>query len=175
MSLLLYGLITGILFGLIMQKSGILTYEKQIGALRLIDMTVFKVMLSAIIVGAIGIYFFKDIGVIKLSLKGTSIGAQVTGGLIFGVGWALLGYCPGIAAGALGEGHVDVFWGILGMLFGGAVYAIIYPFMKKYIISIGGFGKISLPQILGINHWIVIVVFSILTVVLFRFFEKKGL
>ena len=172
---LLYGLITGILFGLIMQRSGILTYEKQIGALRLIDMTVFKVMLSAIIVGAIGIYFFKDLGVIKLSLKGTSIGAQVTGGLIFGVGWGMLGYCPGIAAGALGEGHLDALWGIFGMLFGGAVYAIIYPFMKKYIISIGSFGKISLPHALGINHWIVILVFSILTIVLFRFFEKKGL
>ncbi len=55
-------------------------------------MTVFKVMLTAIIVGAIGIYLFKDLGVIKLSLKGTSIGAQVIGGLIFGVGWGLLGW-----------------------------------------------------------------------------------
>jgi len=53
---LIYGLITGILFGIVMQRSGILKYEKQVGALRFIDMTVFKVMLSAIIVGAIGIY-----------------------------------------------------------------------------------------------------------------------
>ena len=172
---LLYGLVTGILFGIIMQRSGILAYEKQIGAVRLIDMTVFKLMLTAIVVGTIGIYLFKDLGVIKLSLKATSIGAQVIGGLIFGVGWGLLGYCPGIAAGALGEGRVDALWGILGMLFGGAVYATMYPFMKKYIISIGSFGKISLPQILGINHWIVILVFSILVVVLFWFFEKKGL
>jgi len=71
--------------------------------------------------------------------------------------------------------QTEYLWGNLGMLFGGAVYAIIYPFMKKHIISIGSFGKISLPQILGINHWIVIVVFSILMILLFRFFEKKGL
>ena len=172
---LAYGLITGILFGLILQRSGILNYEKQVGALRLVDMTVFKLMLTAIVVGSIGIYLFKDLGVITLSLKATSIGAQVVGGLIFGVGWALLGYCPGISAGALGEGHVDAFWGILGMLFGGAVYAIIYPAMKKYIISIGQFGKISLPQILGINHWIVIITIGVLTILLFVYFEKKGL
>ena len=145
---LIFGLITGILFGFILQRSGILSYEKQVGALRLIDMAVFKLMLTAIIVGAIGIYFFHDIGVIKLSLKGTSVGGQVAGGLIFGVGWALLGYCPGISAGALGEGHVDALWGMFGMLFGGAVYAGIYPFMKKYIISIGSYGKISVPQAL---------------------------
>jgi len=172
---LVYGLITGILFGLILQRSGILNYGKQVGALRLIDMTVFKLMLTAIVVGSIGIYLFKDLGVITLSLKATSIGAQVVGGLIFGVGWALLGYCPGISAGALGEGRVDAFWGILGMLFGGVVYAIIYPAMKKYIISIGQFGKISLPQILGINHWIVIIIIGVLTILLFVYFEKKGL
>ncbi|MCK5100821.1 MAG: YeeE/YedE family protein [Desulfobacteraceae bacterium] len=172
---LIFGLITGILFGFILQRSGILTYEKQVGALRFIDMTMFKLMLSAIIVGAIGIYLFNDLGVIKLSLKGTSIGGQVVGGLIFGVGWALLGYCPGISAGALGEGHLDALWGIIGMLFGGAVYAMIYPFMKKYIISIGSYGKISVPQLLGLNHWVVIIIFSILMLILFRFFEKKGL
>ena len=172
---LIFGLITGILFGFILQRSGILTYEKQVGALRFIDMTMFKLMLSAIIVGAIGIYLFNDLGVIKLSLKGTSIGGQVVGGLIFGVGWALLGYCPGISAGALGEGHIDALWGIIGMLFGGAVYAMIYPFMKKYIISIGSYGKISVPQLLGLNHWVVIIIFSILMLILFRFFEKKGL
>ena len=172
---LIFGLMTGILFGFILQKSGILSYEKQVGALRLIDMTVFKLMLSAIIVGAIGIYFFHDIGVIKLSLKATSIGGQIAGGLIFGIGWALLGYCPGISAGALGEGHIDALWGMFGMLFGGAVYAVIYPFMKKYIISIGSYGKISLPQVLGVNHWIVIVILTILILIMFIVFEKKRL
>ena len=172
---LIFGLITGILFGFILQRSGILSYEKQVGALRLIDMAVFKLMLTAIIVGAIGIYFFHDIGVIKLSLKGTSVGGQVVGGLIFGVGWALLGYCPGISAGALGEGHIDALWGMFGMLFGGAVYAVIYPFMKENIISIGSYGKISLPQVLGVNHWIVIVVFTIVILLAFVVFEKKKL
>jgi uncharacterized membrane protein YedE/YeeE len=172
---LIYGLITGIIFGFLLQKAQVLRYDKQVGALRLLDMTILKFMLSAIVVAAIGIYLFKDLGVIKLSMKSTSIGAQVIGGLLFGIGWGLLGYCPGTAAGALGEGRLDGLWGVLGMLCGGALYAVIYPFMKAHIISIGNFGKIGLPQAIGINHWIVIAALAVLTFLLFRWFETKNL
>jgi hypothetical protein len=172
---LIYGLLTGILFGILLQKAEVVRFDKQVGALRLIDMTIFKFMLSAIAVGAIGVYLFKDLGFIKLSIKGTSIGAQVLGGSLFGIGWAVLGYCPGTAGGALGEGRIDAIWGILGMLFGGGLYALAHPFFKANVISIGKFGKITLPQILGINHWIIIVLFVALIIFMFRFFEKKGL
>lgn len=172
---LIYGLITGIIFGFLLQKAQVLRYDKQIGALRFLDMTIVKFMLSAVVVAAIGIYLFKDLGVIKLSMKSTSIGALVVGGLLFGIGWGLLGYCPGTAVGALGEGRIDGLWGILGMLCGGALYAAIYPYMKTNIISIGNYGKISVPQIIGINHWIVVIVLAVLTLILFRFFEKKKL
>jgi len=172
---LIYGIVTGILFGFFLQKGHVLRYDKQVGALRLMDMTIFKFMLSAIIVAAIGIYLLKDLGLIQLSMKSTSIGAQVTGGIIFGIGWGLLGYCPGTAAGALGEGRLDGLWGILGMLFGGGLYASTYPFMKAYIIPMGSYGKISLPQVLGVSHWIVILIFAVVCVLMFRFFEKKNL
>ena len=52
---LMYGLVTGILFGILLQKAEVLRFEKQVGALRLMDMTIFKFMLSAIAVGAVGI------------------------------------------------------------------------------------------------------------------------
>jgi len=172
---LMYGLVTGILFGILLQKAEVLRFEKQVGALRLMDMTIFKFMLSAIAVGAVGIYLLKDLGLIKLSLKGTSIGAQVLGGTLFGIGWAILGYCPGTAGGALGEGRIDAIWGIIGMLFGGSIYALAYPFLKANVISLGNFGKITLPQVLGVNHWVVIVVFIAVIVLMFRFFEKKAL
>ena len=172
---LMYGLVTGILFGILLQKAEVLRFEKQVGALRLMDMTIFKFMLSAIAVGAVGVYLLKDLGLINLSLKGTSIGAQVLGGTLFGIGWAILGYCPGTAGGALGEGRIDAIWGILGMLFGGGIYALAYPFFKANVIGIGNFGKITLPQILGINHWIIVVVFVAFIIFMFGFFEKKGL
>ncbi|BBO74586.1 hypothetical protein DSCW_20030 [Desulfosarcina widdelii] len=172
---LIYGIVTGILFGFLLQKGHVLRYDKQVGALRLMDMTIFKFMLSAIIVAAIGIYLLKDLGLIQLSMKSTSIGAQVIGGMLFGIGWGLLGYCPGTAAGALGEGRIDGLWGILGMLLGGGIYASAFPFMKAYVLPLGNYGKVSLPQLIGINHWIVILVIAAFLILLFRFFEKRNL
>lgn len=172
---LAYGIITGIVFGFLLQKAHVLRYDKQVGALRLLDMTILKFMLSAIIVASFGIYLLKDLGLIGLNMKATSIGAQLIGGTLFGAGWGLLGYCPGTAAGALGEGRMDGLWGIIGMLCGGGLYAAAYPFAKTYIVGIGNYGKIGLPEVLGLNHWVVILVFAIVCVLLFLFFEKKKL
>ena len=168
-----YGLITGIFFGIFLQKAQVLRYDKQVGAMRFLDMTIFKFMLSSIIVSAIGIYLLKDLGLVKLSVKGTSIGAPLVGGSLFGIGWGLLGYCPGTAVGAVGEGRIDALWGIFGMLCGAALYAEAYPFMKAKIIPLGNYGKLTLPQALGVSHWLVIVVFALITLGIFIFFEKK--
>lgn len=71
---LIYGLITGILFGVFLQRAKVLRYEKQLSALLLKDMTIFKFMLTAIIVASFGFYLFHDLGLIKLSVKGLSMG-----------------------------------------------------------------------------------------------------
>ena len=116
---LIYGLVTGVLFGFFLQRGQVLRYDKQIGALRLMDMTILKFMLTAIFVGCVGIYLLKDLGLVNLSIKSTVLGATIIGGLIFGLGWGLLGYCPGTSMGAIGEGRWDGLWGLLGMLAGG--------------------------------------------------------
>jgi uncharacterized protein len=175
MNELLYGFITGILFGFLLQKGRVIRYDKQIGALRLLDMTIVKFMFTSIIVAMAGVYLLKDMGLVKLSLKPTILGGNIIGGLLFGVGWGLFGYCPGTAVGALGEGRWDVVWGIIGMLAGAALYAEVYPFMKRTVLTWGDLGKITLPQILGLNHWIVIVAFWILAIAMFVWFEKKRL
>jgi uncharacterized membrane protein YedE/YeeE len=162
-------------FGFLLQKAQVIRYDKQLGALRLMDMTIVKFMLSNIIVGMIGIYLLNDMGVVKLSVKATSVGANVLGGILFGLGWGLLGYCPGTSAGALGEGRWDALWGIGGMLVGASIFAHTYPALKDTVYTWGNFGKITLPQVLGINHWIVIIVLVIAYVALFRWFERKGL
>ena len=175
MNILIYGLITGIAFGFLLQKGQVLRYDRQLGALRLLDMTIVKFMGSAVVVGMIGIYLLHDLGLAKLSLKSTVLGGNIIGGLLFGAGWGLLGYCPGTSMGALGEGRWDALWGIGGMLAGAALYAEAYPLMKKNVLTWGDFGKITLPQILGVNHWFVIVLFTGGMIFLFRFFEKKQL
>jgi hypothetical protein len=175
MSTLFYGLITGVLFGFLLQKGRVLRYDKQLGALRLMDMTIMKFMLSSILVGMVGIYLLKDLGLVKLSLKETDLGANILGGLIFGVGWGFLGYCPGTSVGAIGEGRWDAVWGILGMLVGAGVFAEAYPAMKTSVLAWGRLGKLTLPQVLGLNHWVVIILFILGSLLLFRFFEKNNL
>jgi hypothetical protein len=167
--------VTGILFGFLLQKARVLRYDKQIGALRLLDMTILKFMLSSIMVAMVGVYLLKDLGLVKLNLKTTIVGAQVLGGIVFGIGWGLLGYCPGTQVGALGEGRLDAIWGIFGMLLGAALYAELFPLLKRTILTWGDYGKITIPQVLGVNHWIIIALFLVCGLLLFRWFEKRGL
>jgi hypothetical protein len=175
MNTLIYGLITGIIFGFLLQKARVIRYDKQLAALRLMDMTIAKYMFSTVLVAMVGIYLLNDLGLVKLSVKTTILGGNVIGGLIFGAGWALLGYCPGTSLGALGEGRYDSIWGIVGMLAGAALFAEFFPLMKRTVLTWGNYGKITIPGILGVNHWIVIVIMIILGILMFRFFEKKGL
>ncbi len=176
MSMLIHGLITGILFGFLLQKGRVLRYDKQLGALRLIDLTIFKFMGTAVIVAMIGVHLLVDLGMVKLDLLPTVLGKNIAGGLLFGVGWAVLGYCPGTSAGAAGEGRWDALFGGLGMIAASIIMAEIYSMMTPS--STGGwgnFGMVTLPGVLGVNHWVVIAFFLALYVVIFRWVEKKGM
>lgn len=175
MKILIYGLVTGFLFGFLLQKGRVLRYDKQLGALRLLDMTIVKFMLSSVIVGMVGIYLLHDFGLAKLSIKTTILGSTIIGALIFGLGWGLLGYCPGTSMGAVGEGRWDAVWGILGMIVGAGLFAEAYPMLKETVYTWGNLGKITIPQVLGINHWVIIPIFIAFALLLFRWFEKKGL
>ena len=171
---LMFGLFTGVLFGVLLQRARVLRFDKQIGALLLRDMTIVKFMFSAIVVAAILLHLFVDLGMTSFSIKATSLGAQVLGGLLFGGGWAMLGYCPGTAWGAFGEGRYDGLWGILGGWCGAALYAEAYPALKSSVLSWGSYGKLTWASLLGVNHWIPVFVLVAGAALLFRFFERKG-
>lgn len=173
MNELILGLITGLLFGALLQQGRVLRYEKQVGAMLFQDMTILKFMLSAIIVGMIGINLLVSLGVVSLSVKATAIGANLIGGLLFGAGWAVMGFCPGTSVGAIGEGRWHAVFAVLGMLVGAAIYAEIYPALKGNVLAWGTFGKITLPGILGVSPWVVIPVLTVGYLALFRLFEKK--
>jgi len=175
MDMLIFGLLTGMLFGILLQRARVVRYDKQIAALRFQDMTIVKFMMSAIIVGMVGIHFFDVFGLVQLLYKPVVIGENMAGGMIFGLGWGLLGYCPGTQGGALGEGRWDAIWGIMGMIVGAGLYAETYPFLKENIIGWGSYGYLTIPQLVGVNRWIVIIVFIAGVLALFRWFEKKGL
>lgn len=169
------GLITGILFGFLLQKGRVLRFEKQVGAMLLKDMTILKFMLSAILVGMVGIALLKDAGIITLSHKPMNLGAVLFGGALFGTGWAVMGYCPGTSIGALGEGRWHAVFAVAGMVAGAAIYAELFPFIKSTVLTWKDFGKISLPEVFGVSSWIIISLFWVGTISLFFWFEKKGL
>ncbi|HEN20805.1 MAG TPA: YeeE/YedE family protein, partial [Desulfobacteraceae bacterium] len=170
MSALIWGFITGIVFGFLLQKGQVLKYDKQLGALLFRDFTIVKFMLSSIIVSMIGIHLLRDLSLISLDIKATGLGANITGGIIFGIGWGLLGYCPATAVGALGEGRWDSLFGIIGMLLGAALYAEAYPALKTNVLAWGKKGQITLYGILGINQWVVILILIIVFCCLFYWF-----
>ena len=175
MSQLILGLITGIAFGVLLQQGGVLRFEKQVGAMLLNEMTILKFMLSAIIIGTIGTNLLVSAGIVDLKIKATQVGVNIIGGVLFGSGWAVTGYCPGTSVGALGEGRWHAVWVILGVLFGAAIYAKAYPAMKSTVLNLGDYGKVTLPQVLGASPWMVIPLFVALLLLLFVWFEKKGL
>ncbi len=172
---LILGLITGVLFGAFLQQAEVIRFERQVGAMRLMDMTIVKFMLTTIVVGSIGIYLLSDLGAVSFAPRSLSLGLQIVGGLLFGIGWAIIGYCPGTSIGALAEGRFHVVWPIVGMLLGGIVFALLYPAIQTHLAPVGSFGSVSLPELLGISHWFVIAALAVGAFFLFRFFERKGL
>ena len=142
-------LIFGMCFGFLLQKGGIGNYDVLVGQLLLQDPTVAKVMLSAILVGMVGLFTLRSLGKIKLELKRTRLAANIGGGLVFGVGFALSGYCPGSAAAALGEGHWDALIAMSGMVFGSYLYASFSGLLSNTVEKWGDMGKVTLAQLAG--------------------------
>ena len=152
------GLLFGIVFGFLLQKGGVTSYEVIIGQLLLTDFTVLKVMASAVATGLVGFFFLKHYGYAKRHVKAAAIGSNVVGGLIFGLGFGLLGYCPGTVAGAVGAGALDaLFGGFVGLLIGAGIFAWAYPSLNKKILSYGSIKKETVHELLDIPEWLTVV------------------
>jgi uncharacterized protein len=147
---LLAGVLFGLAFGFLLQKGGVGKFNVLIGQLLLQDFTVAKIMLTAIVVGMIGVITLHHFGKVHLHLKPTRIGANVIGGLLFGAGFALLGYCPGTVAAALGQGSWDALFGMAGLVAGSWVFAELSGWSKQTVEKWGDLGKVSLPELLHI-------------------------
>ena len=173
---LILGLVMGILFGFLLQKGGATKYHIILGQLLLTDFTVVKIMLSAVITGMLGIHLLRSLGLVQLHIKPGSFGASVVGGLIFGVGFAVLGYCPGTIAGAVGQGSIDsLVGGVGGILIGSWLFAVAYPKLQRTTLNKGDFGVLTLPKLLKVNPWIVVLPVAIVFIALLVLMEKAGL
>lgn len=147
---LLLPAVFGLTFGFLLQRGGMGSYEVLVGQLLLQDWSVVKVMLTAIMVGMVGVRTMHAHGMVKLHVKPTRLVLNIGGGLLFGAGFALLGYCPGSAAVAFGEGHWDATFGMAGLVAGSYVYAQLSGLIDKTIAKWGDYGKLTLPELLGL-------------------------
>jgi uncharacterized protein len=164
------GITIGFCFGYILQRTGITKYPRVMGMLLLKDFKILKFMLTAVTTSMILFYILGDLGIIKLGLKTLDWG-KLVGGLFFGTGMALLGYCPGTMAARLGEGKKDAIIGIAGMVTGIFIFALLISPIKSLILNSEVTGDISV--LLGINHWIIIIP-SAIAFSLIIFFVNKN-
>jgi uncharacterized protein len=168
LSKILLGLLTGLLFGFFLQKAHVTKRDVIVGQFRLRDFTVMKTMLTAICVGGIGVYLLRALGMAQLHPKPAQLGAVIVGGLIFGVGMVVLGYCPGTGVAAAAEGRKDAWFGVLGMMAGALIFAEIYAPLQVTLVKVWDLGPVTLPELTSIPAWVFFAVLSLGAWFLFR-------
>ena len=168
------GLFIGILFGFFLQKGQVTKYQVIVGQFLLRDFTVLKVMLTAIVVGGIGVYTLKSMGLVALHVKPAMMVAVPVGGLVFGVGMVLLGYCPGTGVAAAAEGHRDALWGVFGMMAGAAFFAEIYDALRTTLLKWYDLGPLTLPEVTRLPAWLLFAALALGALLLFRYLEQGG-
>jgi uncharacterized protein len=162
---LLTALLFGLAFGFLLQKGGAGKYNVLIGQLLLQDFSVLKIMGTAIVVGMVGIFTLHHFAKVNLHLQPTKIGAQIIGGLIFGAGFALIAYCPGTGAAALGQGSWDVLFGMIGLVAGSYLFAEVSGWLKRTVETWGDKGKVTLADLFHARRGTVVVVMALLLTV----------
>ena len=145
-------LILGFLFGAILQYAKLNRYNTISGMATLENYAVAKAISAAIGVGAIIIALEVGLGFASYHIKPLILGGIAIGGIVFGTGMAILGYCPGTLAVSLGEGSVDALIGIAGALAGGLVYTLLLPLISSVLGP--DLGNISLFTLIGQHHFI---------------------
>ena len=154
---LFIGFLIGCAFGAILFLGGASSYRRIMGTLLLKDMWIIKLMMTAIGVGTLGIYLLDLGGLANMSIKPAYIWGVLAGGAIFGIGWAVSGYCPGTCVVGASEGKKDAIFTVLGALTGAFLFSLAFPWVEAALIEPANYGSVTLESMLGINGiWIAI-------------------
>jgi uncharacterized protein len=153
--MLALGVVLGALFGALLQLAGASSHQKIINALRLKDLTIIKLIVMAIGVGLIGVHLLDLFGVANMKIKELYLPGIVIAGAIFGVGFAVTGYCPGTALAAAAEGKPDAWATILGGLLGALIFAFMFPESEESLLRIGRYGPLTVPGALSLPGMVI--------------------
>ncbi len=171
-------LLTGVAFGFWLERAGFGQSRKLALQFYFRDMTVLKVMFTAIVTAMIGLLYFSLFGWIDLSLiyiNPTFLWAQIIGGLVLGIGFAIGGYCPGTSVVGAVTGRIDGMIFILGALLGMFVFGEIFPLIEN-LYTAGAMGNITLPEYFNISSGIIAFIILFAAVGMFvggEWLEKK--
>jgi uncharacterized membrane protein YedE/YeeE len=144
---LLYGLLVGICMGVLIQRVGASSPTMILRALRLENLTIIKFMATTIAVGTVGVYVLGSFMPMHFDIKPTYVVGVLVGGLIFGVGFALGGYCPGTCVVGIGERRKDAFMALLGGITGAVLFTLAYSRIESTLIKPMSYGKITLADL----------------------------
>ncbi len=147
---LVAAVVLGAVFGVLLHRGGVASYDVIVNQFRFRDFTVLKIMFTAIIVGGLGVLALNSAGLANYHIKATNLLGVVLGAGIFGVGMVLYGYCPGTGIAAAASGSLHGLVGLAGLLVGGTLYAFSYPWIAQTILPVGALGKVRLPDVTGL-------------------------
>lgn len=173
---LLYGLLVGIAMGAFIQRVGASSPAMILQNLRLKDLSVIKFMATTIAVGGLLSYLLQAGGApMHFEIKPTYVYGVAIGGLIFGVGFALGGYCPGTCVVGIGEGRKDAWAAIAGGVVGAFVFTLLWPVLEPALVKPLNFGKLTIPEAIGANPLLSAAVMAVLfTVIVTLLPDKPG-
>jgi uncharacterized membrane protein YedE/YeeE len=146
--MLVYALIAGIAFGALLSRVGASSPGMIAKALRLQDFTIIKFMFTAIATMTLGAYLLDSVGQAHLSIKPLYTLGIALGGLLFGIGFAVAGYCPGTCIVGAGEGRRDAMAAVAGGVVGALCYTLAYPVVAPALIAPFDQGPVTLASVL---------------------------
>jgi uncharacterized membrane protein YedE/YeeE len=177
MTTTILALLLGAAFGFSLNKAGLTKYHKIVNVFRFTDMAVLQFMLTALVVSMTGLFTLRWLGWVTFPrIPETYIAGNLIGGLIFGVGMSLTGYCPGTCAAGAGEGKLDyLIPGILGFLTGAVIYGLTWSAVFPQIEKIAKIGTVIMPDLWNLNSFLFIGLFGLVTVFLFYLIDRVGM
>jgi uncharacterized membrane protein YedE/YeeE len=157
----------GIAFGWFLERGGMGSAKKLAGQFYLTDMTVFKLMFSAIVTAMLGLFWLSRVGLVDLSrvyVPETYVVPQLAGGAVFGIGFVMGGLCPGTSCVAASTGRLDGLMVLAGMLAGIFAFGEAFPAIQSFYASTPR-GGLTFMQLLGLPHGLLVLIVTLLALV----------
>ena len=165
----LLALIIGVGFGFALERAGFSSSRRLAGVFYFTDMAVVKVMFTALVTALLGLSYLSGIGVIsfdRIFLMPTIYGAQIVGGILFGIGFVMGAWCPGTAATGAASGKIDAIVFLVGAVGGSILFNELFPFIKP-LYTMGDQGTQLLYDNLGLSRNLFVFLFTLMAVAAF--------